>query len=155
MEITSQEIQSTYDEYDTLMSRVAKKYKKYITYDEINNCKLHAVYKALKTYDKDKHTKFSTFLCYHVNWEIGDFLKTEMRFKIRHKHKVVEVLYNLDIKTVDMLIDMDSFEHSDIARDKIEQGMSFSEIAKKYKIGKETARKRFLKFIKNFEENGV
>jgi len=157
--ITSQLITSTYTKYKELIDKCAaiasRKYKTLFTQDELENCKLHAVYKTLSNFDITKNTKFTTYLCNNIRWEIATFIKNEIKYYQKHKSIQVRVSYNEDFNSNDMLLDINDSDTRDLVRDKLVKDMTFREIAKTRNICKETARKKFITFLEEFKQNSV
>lgn len=155
MEVTSEQIRETYEEYKTLLSKAVSKYRGMISSDEIENCKLHAVYKSLLNFDPSKNTKFGSFLCNNVRWEIFSIIRKDDVYYRKHTGKYSDMAYQHDFDTNDIFLDIEKEETREIVRDRLIGRMSYQDLAKKHNMCKETARKNFLAFLEDFKEKSV
>lgn len=157
--VTSQLITSTYAEHKELIDKCAaiasRKHKTLFTQDDLENCKLHAVYKTLANFDISKNTQFTTYLCNNIRWEIAAFVKNEIKYYKKHKAVQVSVSYNEDFNSQDIISDITDIDIKELVIDKLVKGMTFREIAKTRNICKETARKKFVAFLEDFKQNSV
>ena len=155
MEITNELINSTYAEYKVLLDNTASKYKNMVSPDEIENCKLHAVYKTLLNFNENKKAKFSTFLCNNMRWEIFSVIRKDVGYYKKHKNQRVERSYEYDFDTRDIFLDIEKDETRQIVFDRLIGNMSYHDIGKKHNVCKETARKNFLMFLEDFKQKSV
>ena len=71
-EVTNEELQEALKNEDNInvMNKICMKYANVIPYEELERCKLVAVWQAIERYDSTKgNCKFTSFLCNRVFWE--------------------------------------------------------------------------------------
>lgn len=157
MEITSQEIINTYEKHKRLMLNLTRKYRQFLSQDEIYSCQLFAIYQALGEYVENGTIKFSTYLSNKIRWRICEVIKKEIRFKKKHQlcQNVPDKNFTPEFDVIDFKEDTKNYRNSEIGMDRLVLNMSFAEIGKKRNMCKETARQRFREFTEDFMSNSV
>lgn len=155
MKDKSEEILRVFNENAGLMKKIASKYSKYVSYDDIYTCQLEGINKALENYDP-KRGKFLTYVSRCICWCIAGLIRTEIAFHSKAKKHTIRREYYYEDKTLtDFFIDAEDDDMKDIVEKKIVGRMSFKEIGKDTKSNRETVRKKFNKFAAKFHEKSV
>lgn len=146
MKDKSEEILRIFNENPNLMYSFVKKYKKYLSTDDIYCCQLEGIYNALTNFNPEK-SKFTTYLYRCINWLIIEVIRKEVKFKNLPKGLIREDFYLDDKVLADFFIDSEKYQMRDILEQRIIGKMSFDEIAKDKKLSRETIRKKFRSFM--------
>lgn len=128
-----------------IATSAASPFSTQLSKDEIYNCILNALWRAVSKYDKRNQTKFTTYLFKGVVFECLN----QRRFKLSQKSgdPYVEVPVDFkDFESVDMieLINV-KCEDPDLIIDKFYKNMTFNEIAANHNVCGETIRVRIEK----------
>lgn len=155
MKDRSEEILRVFNENAGLMKKVASKYYKYVSYDDIYTCQLEGINKALENYDPEKG-KFTTYLARCICWCIAGLIRTEAAFHNKaKKYTIRRESYYEDRTLMDFFIDAEDDGMKDIMEKKIVGKMSFTEIGDALNSNRETIRKKFNSFTSKFDEKSV
>ena len=84
-EVTESEFLEAYRNLDNtrIMNKVCSRYRNTIPHDEIERCKLVALWEAMKAFDPNGGRKFTSFLYNRIDWEC----KKEIQRINRHKKR--------------------------------------------------------------------
>lgn len=124
------------EEYQKIMARASKKFFKILNVDEIECCKLNALWKALLKYDENavsksgRTPKFTSFLYRGVELEC----KTASKFVATGRKPQGTLHENIGVDSsfidaIDMRDEMMRIDHGDIIDDIYYEGMTIKEIA--------------------------
>lgn len=131
-----------------ILNKVAKTWRKVLSDDEINSCKMISVMNAIRYYDPDRKRKrkFTSYLFNFMNWECQKQVK-DKNSKIQTKS-----MDNFDISgsgysTLDSLgirdcIDKLDKQEQSLIYFRYFDNMTYREISKEMKCSIETARKK-------------
>jgi len=128
-----------------IMNCVCYKFVKSLNKDELYQCKLMALWKALKSWQPEKGRKFTTFLYQKLYWECIKEVNA------KYNNKYVNVNY-CEKKTYDELpmfemLDGLNEDIKDIVQKKYIDMMTLQEIGNEYGCSYETIRKKIKKAI--------
>jgi len=133
-----------------IMHKASEKFNKHLDEDEVYTCHLNALWKCFLTYDKNRKTKFTTYL-YR-----GVFMECVKQLKFKNKSKLCVTLHDnitgKDYSTImyDIFDELENEEERTVLRDRMAK-YTLDEIAKKQHYSRETARKRLKKIYKNLK----
>ena len=151
----------------------ANSFSPVLSQDEIESCILTALWKAMKKYDENSKTKFSTFLYNGVKMEC----LTQRKFNLSHKNKKVKFVKtnksyffnkrkdtpsqsrnfiedpNNYTETIDMMDEIKNLSDPELVYDRFYKNMTIKELAKKRGVCGETIRIRLKKNLKNLKRN--
>jgi DNA-directed RNA polymerase specialized sigma subunit len=134
----------------SIMHKASAKFERNLDEDEIYTCHLNALWKCFLTFDKNKNTKFTTYL-YR-----GVFMECVKQLKFKNKSKLCVTLHDnisgKDYSTImcDIFDELENEEEKTVLRDRM-ANCTLNEIAKKQQYSRETARKRLKKIYKNLK----
>ena len=130
------------------------RFKKNMSKEEIDNCIINAVWKALKTYEPESGCKFSSYLYLGVIMECQAFYKMNIHKK-EFSYTTASTEYTY--KTLDYIDMMDEIftccEDPDLIYDRYYKNMSIQEIADKTKKSGETIRNKIKKDLQRLKKN--
>lgn len=145
-------------DYQKIMGKASKSYCSVLSFDEIESCKLLALWRALEKYNpevinkRNKQSKFTSFLYRGVQLEC----KTAVKF-VLSGNKMKEPLHeNLgaeskDIESIELIDEIRRTPHGDIIIDMYYNGLTTKELAEKFGVSKQiitVRKKRALKSLK-------
>jgi len=139
---------------DQNVVKIARKasirFNKQLNEDEIYTCILNALWKAIKKYDPNFGSKFTTYLYNGVIMECLTQQKFNSNLKYHpHIHNVQDGRNY--ISNIDILDYISKCEHPDIIYDYYFNNKSIKEIAKENNVCGETIRLRIKKNLKKFK----
>tara|TARA_B100001778_G_scaffold331885_1_gene337110 strand:- start:2114 stop:2596 length:483 start_codon:yes stop_codon:yes gene_type:complete len=135
-----------------IMIKASNSFKSQLDVDEIHTCKLNALWKAIKNFNPDKNTKFTTYLYQGVFIECLKELKFKQKSKVCNKklHNNVPSI-NADLLVVDLLDEAKTKEERDLIIDKI-SNKTINEMAQTRTYSRETVRKKLKKIAANMKD---
>ncbi len=146
MQITNLEFENALKNEDNIkiMKHVAKRFKETIPHDELYNCQLHGLWKALRTFKPEGNTKFTSVLFNQVLWACDAYIKSV---------KSPEILSNIAAKTrsegsLTEYVEGLPEEYSKVLYQRFEYKMTLKEIAKENGYSHEHARKKISEALK-------
>lgn len=146
------------DEYQKIMSKASQKFAKILNRDELESCKMTALWKALENYDgsrtnsKNKKSKFTSYLYRGVELEC----KTAVKFVLAGRrnesilHDNIGVESN-SIEAFELKDEISKTEYGEILEDVYYNGLNTKELSKKFGVSKQIIairKKRALNFLK-------
>jgi DNA-directed RNA polymerase specialized sigma24 family protein len=130
-------------DYQAVMNKAASSFSRQLSKDEIHTCKLHAMWKSLKNWDKNKASKFTTYLYNGVRYECI----REVKFKKKDYGmggKELEHVFasgNMHIGEIDILDEIKALPDAEIMLDRA-KNYTIKEISDKHDINRETIRRK-------------
>lgn len=153
--ITNDEFKEALKNQDNMkiMNKVCSRYRATIPYDEIERCKMIALWEALKAWDENGGRKFTSFLYNRIDWECKKQIyeinkhrriKTEGCLGYFGISSTEDFIKLLEVK--DMLEKID--EHArKVIYQRFFQRMTMKEIAKSNGYSRETARRNIIQSL--------
>lgn len=146
-------------DYIKIMAKAGNKFLPLLSVEEIETCKMNALWKALLAYDKDKigknkvKSKFTSFLYRGVILEC----KTQAKFVNRGRKNVERISDNLGyidttIEFSDMFEEVDQVEDSDILYDYFLENMTIEQISQERDISKQSVSAKKLKALERLRK---
>tara|TARA_B100000519_G_scaffold146475_1_gene127240 strand:- start:2111 stop:2608 length:498 start_codon:yes stop_codon:yes gene_type:complete len=150
--VTNDEFKEAFKNLDNIriMNKVCSKYRATIPYEEIERCKMIALWQALKAFDPNGGRKFTSFLYNRIDWECkkqiyeinkSRRIKIDMPLEFSNASTPDDFLELLEIKDVMEKIDKNSQK---IIYQRFFQRMTMKEIAKENGYSRETARRNII-----------
>lgn len=128
-----------------IMARACKKFACVLNADEIESCKLNALWKALETYDPNmisrrntKKSKFTSYLFRGVQLEC----KTAIKFIIAGRRGEALVHDNIGLESdviasIELRDEISKTEYGEILEEVYFNGLTTKELSKKFKVSKQ------------------
>ena len=153
-EVTESEFLEAYRNLDNtrIMNKVCSRYRNTIPYDEIERCKLIAIWEAMKAFDPNGGRKFTSFLYNRIDWEC----KKEIQRINRHKKRTAffidglsegshtpdyRNLRNYETVNIEEAIETLVPKYKNILHQRFFERMTMQEIADRNNYSRETARR--------------
>ncbi len=153
-EVTESEFLEAYRNLDNtrIMNKVCSRYRNTIPYDEIERCKLIALWEAMKAFDPNGGRKFTSFLYNRIDWEC----KKEIQRINRHKKRTAffidglsegshtpdyRNLRNYETVNIEEAIETLVPKYKNILHQRFFERMTMQEIADRNNYSRETARR--------------
>ena len=138
-----------------IMNKASRRFNNQLDRDTINSCHLNALWKAFLNHEPLKGAKFTTYL-YN-----GVFIECMKEIKFAQKmNKLGGKLHdnipknNDQLLLIDILDELKDGTEKEMFLDRI-SNMTIAEIAKKYKMNRESARRKMHKIMKNIQKKFV
>ena len=136
-----------------ILNKVCSKYFKVIPQDELDRCKLIALWEAMKAYDPEKGQKFTSFLYNRIDWECK---KQLYDFNKRKRQKYYnEALhfenYSNDVEILDVIQKLHPRLRL-VVHQRFFERLTMEEIAERNSYSRETARRYILQALKKLRE---
>jgi RNA polymerase sigma factor (sigma-70 family) len=136
-----------------IMNKVCSKYVKIIPRDELDRCKLVALWEALKAYDSEKGQKFTSFLYNRIDWEckkqLYDINKRNRQKKYNESLHFSNDKSDLEIKDIIQKL------HPRLRKviyQRFFERLTMEEIAKRNDYSRETARRYILHALEKLKD---
>jgi RNA polymerase sigma factor (sigma-70 family) len=153
-EVTESEFLEAYKNLDNtrIMNKVCSRYRNTIPHDEIERCKLVALWEAMKAFDPNGGRKFTSFLYNRIDWEC----KKEIQRINRHKKRTTffidghpegshtpdyRNLRNYETVNMEEAIETLVPKYKNILHQRFFERMTMQEIADRNNYSRETARR--------------
>ena len=161
--VTDDEIRKALKNRDNInvMNKICMKYTDIIPYEELERCKLIAVWQAVEKYDASKgNCKFTSFLCNRLFWECQKQLyEINKRKKLPKNHGASALISEIcgeegDLNKVDitdLLNNLDQ-ESKDIIFKRFYESKTTKEIGQENGYGRETARRRIIQALEKVKQ---
>lgn len=135
-----------------IMIKASNSFKSQLDVDEIHTCKLNALWKAIKNFNPNKKTKFTTYLYQGVYIECLKELKFKQKSRSCNKklHNNVSSS-NSDSLFIDILDEAKTEEERNLIIDKI-SNKTINEMASTRLYSRETVRKKLKKIASNMKD---
>jgi DNA-directed RNA polymerase specialized sigma subunit len=135
-----------------IMIKASNSFKSQLDPDEIHTCKLNALWKAIKNFNPDKNTKFTTYLYQGVFIECLKELKFKQKSKPCNKklHNNVSSS-DASLLYIDILDEAKTLEERELIIDKI-KNKTINEMANTRLYSRETVRKKLKKIAVNMKD---
>ncbi len=85
------------DNISRLINSMVKPYRSWLDKEEIENCKVDGLWKALKKFDNSRKSSLNTFICNYVKWECRKLIHKKNKvnekkenFRLNYKKKEVK-----------------------------------------------------------------
>ena len=128
-----------------IMAKAASAFYNQLSDDEIENCKLNALWKAFSNHDKGKAAKFTTYLYNGVRIECIRTVKFNQKSKLCNQKLHANTPERRDhFLMTDLMDEINKFSEKELILDRM-KNMTISEIAKKHGYNRETARRKINK----------
>jgi len=142
---------------DTKLLNIAKsaasKFQNCMSSEEIHNCIINAVWKALQTYEMSYGCKFSSYLY------MGVLMECQAFYKMNIHRKEFPCIRDYSYQTFDYIDMMDEIythcQDPDLVYDRYYNNMTVTEIADKTKKSNETIRNKLKKDLQRLKKNLV
>ena len=136
-----------------IINKVCSKYAKIIPRDELDRCKLIALWEALKAYDPEKGQKFTSFLYNMIDWEckkqLYDINKRNRQKKYNEALHFADDQSDLEIKDVIQKL------HPRLRKviyQRFFERLTMEEIAERNDYSRETARRYILHALEKLKD---
>lgn len=141
------------EDYQKIMGKASSKFSYILSKDELESCKIEAMWKALAGYDKSRGTKFTSYLYRGVYLEC----KTHVKFIMGGRRDAVLCHPNIgkEDKTflmIEIRDELSNMENGGIISDYYFDGLSLGEMSEKYGVSKQTIgirKKKALNLLKS------
>lgn len=135
-----------------IMIKASNSFKSQLDSDEIYTCKLNALWKAIKNFNPDKNTKFTTYLYQGVFIECLKELKFKQKSSRCNKRLHNNMpSNNANLLYIDMLDEAKTDEERQLMIDKI-SNQTINEMASTRAYSRETVRKKLKKIAHNMKD---
>jgi len=148
--ITNEEFKEALSDLNNvrIMNKVCSRYRQTIPYDEIERCKLIALWQALEAFDPERGRKFTSFLYNRIDWECKKQIYQINRINKKHifREEVIKEDPHRPYETIeikDLLNNIES-KYQCVVYQRFFRKMTMQEIADKNGYSRETAR-RYIK----------
>jgi len=136
----------------------AMSFRQDLTEDEIQNCIKNAVWKASKNFDKDKETKFTSYLHRGVVFEcLGQKRNNVSKHYSLNRFENSENYHYCakfdDFEKIDMMDEIRLCDEPELIIDRFYGNMTISELAKQHGVCCETIRTRIEKNLKKIKKS--
>ena len=139
-----------------IMNKVCSRYRATIPYDEIERCKLIALWQAMEAFDPEGGRKFTSFLYNRIDWECKKQIYQINRVKSRHtfKQDINKVDANADYQVLDIteLLNKVEPKYRVTIYQRFFDRMTMQEIADNNGYSRETARRYINKGLKEIKQ---
>jgi DNA-directed RNA polymerase specialized sigma subunit len=156
--VTNEQVQEALknEDYQKIMAASAKKFYGLLSQDELESCKLMALWNALKSFDPENinkngnPTKFTTYLFSGVFLECRTMTKFVMKNKkeTRSYHPNIEAKADNGDFNVELMDELDSIPDGDIIKSLYVDGDTIKEIAERKNLSKQAIYNRKEKALK-------
>ena len=143
----SQKIEEAFRDEDIskIMAKAASGFFGQLSDDEIQTCKLNALWKAFANHDENEAAKFTTYLYNGVRIQCIREVKFNQKTKFCNRKLHPNTQDNRDhFLMTDLMDEINKMEDKDLILDRM-KSMTISEIAKKHGYNRETARRKIKK----------
>jgi DNA-directed RNA polymerase specialized sigma subunit len=130
-----------------IANKAAQSFSEALSKDEIENCIISAAWVATNNFNKEKNTKFSTYLYKGVYYECLKQLKQNRKSALTNRNLMNYTNVNSEVSRIDLIDEIRACSNPDIILDKFYGNMTLDEIATKKGVSKETIRFRLKKDI--------
>jgi DNA-directed RNA polymerase specialized sigma subunit len=156
--VTNEQIEEALknEDYQKIMAASAKKFYGLLSQDELESCKLMALWNALKSFDSENinkngnPTKFTTYLFSGVFLECRTMTKFVMKNKkeTRPYHPNIEAKADNGDFDIELLEELNSISDGDIIKSLYVDGETVKEISKRKNLSKQAIYNRKEKALK-------
>ena len=136
-----------------ILNKVCSKYSRIIPKDELDRCKLIALWEALKAYDPEKGQKFTSFLYKRADWECKKQL-----YAINKHSKSVEyqeyygLCNDVELAEIKDLLQKLHPRLRTVIKQRFFDNLTMEEIGKKNNYSRETARRYIISALEKLRE---
>ena len=126
-----------------IMNSVCSRYRKSIPYDELERCKMVALWQALEAFDPNGGKKFTSFLYTRTDWECKrqiSAINKKRKSNSLEFHESLYVLANKNSVEIEDIINKLSPKFNKVINQRFFYSMTMEEIAKENNYSRETAR---------------
>ena len=136
-----------------IINKVCSKYSKIIPRDELDRCKLIALWEALKAYDPEKGQKFTSFLYNRIDWECKKQLY-DINKRNRQKKYNAALHFSEDANEIEIndVIEKLHPRLSKVIYQRFFERLTMEEIAKENDYSRETARRYILNALEKLKD---
>lgn len=138
------------NENQKIMNKAARPFRKVLDYDEVENCKRLAMWKALRSYDSEKGSKFTTFLYRGVYFECkgaaSQIMKSADNLEFFEEYGNYEQPQST-LENIEWVDEIKNISGGEILFDEYYLGLNLTEIAEKYETNIYQIRKRKKKIL--------
>ena len=136
-----------------IINKVCSKYARTIPRDELERCKLIALWEAMKAYDPEKGQKFTSFLYNRIDWEckkqLYDINKRKRQRKYNPDLHYIDVKNEVDIRDVIQKLHP---RYRTVVYQRFFERLTMDEIAKRNNYSRETARRYILHALEKLKD---
>ena len=141
-----------------IMNKVCSRYRATIPYDEIERCKMVALWQALKAFDPNGGRKFTSFLYNRIDWECKKQIyeinkhrriKTEACLSYLGVASSEDFIKFLEVKDILEKVDDNSRK---VLEQRFFQRMTMKEIAESNGYSRETARRNIIQSLEKIKK---
>ena len=161
--VTDEELRKALKNEDNInvMNKICMKYVGVIPYEELERCKLVAVWQAIERYDPTRgKCKFTSFLCNRVFWEcqkqLYDIKKTKKIPKSDSASCLISEICGYENKfdpiEISEIIEKLDDESKGIIHQRFFESKTAKEIGQENGYGRETARRRIISAIEKLKQ---
>jgi DNA-directed RNA polymerase specialized sigma24 family protein len=152
--ITNDDIQRIYkdDSYQKIMYSASRFYLNVLDSDEIESCKLKAIFLSLKNYDSSKGSSYTTYLYRGIIQECKTQAKIKGKMSLIFDADFIQSKYN-DTELLELNDLIDNIEGGLLLKMKYIDMMTLEEISKELKISKQSVHERIKKAKKIAKEH--
>ena len=162
-EVTNEELQEALKNEDNInvMNKICMKYANVIPYEELERCKLVAVWQAIERYDSTKgNCKFTSFLCNRFFWECQKHLYEIKKRRNIPKSDSASCLISeicgyeekLDPIEISELLERLDDDSRYIIFQRFYESKTAKEIGEENGYGRETARRRIIQALEKLKQ---
>ena len=134
-----------------IMNKISNRYEKNIDLDDIESIKMNTLWKCIQKYDKNRGTKFTSYLYQQLSYAFKNKVKKKrVEFNVNNSFggpDKVDTNYPNALEVIDIVNDLEP-EMAHIIEQRFYNNMTMKEIGKKNGYSRETARRKLKNAIK-------
>lgn len=133
-----------------IMNKISNRYEKNIDLDDIESIKMNTLWKCIEKYDKNRGTKFTSYLYQQLSYAFKNKVKKKkVEFNVSNfgGPDKVDTSYPNTLEVIDIVNDLEP-EMAHIIEQRFYNNMTMKEIGKKNGYSRETARRKLKNAIK-------
>lgn len=139
-----------------ILNSVVKGFRRFIYREDIEYIKDYSLWEAIRKYDFNKHTKFSTYLYQTTRWKCLEYIR--LRKPISKDYIEIDSQnhkYKTNYRYINTILDLTN-ENKNLLIDRYIGRLTIKEMGEKYEIPQETIRIKLKKIIEKIKtENAL
>lgn len=129
-----------------IMIKASSAFKKFISKEELESCKMVALWQSMQDWRLDGGQKFESYLYQKVKWECLRVCTQEFKYKKRNRELIHDIQTRKNENLLDLLEILDPSEQ-DLLTQRFLHNMTLKEIGTLHGYSYETARKKIKKIL--------
>ena len=151
--IDNEKYKEYYRQYFPLIKSALRKFYYLMDEDDLESCGMHALLRCMKSWKPERKVKFSSLLVNYVNWECGIMLKQLNKYRdVACAEIRIKEDNHCKLEIRDILLSLTDKE-AELFCDRFMSKFTLAQIAEKYRVCRETIRKRLISIKNKIREN--